>query len=380
MEQYIDANLGQLGRDDVPAGLRKFMAGVMAYQNMRVLMFTVFASLPDLVGPAIRSGDMGLAFKTLKNNLHNVATNDNELADMARAYGIISDSFSDHIMTEYVDNHYMPAKLRRWNDSFFKWTGLNWYTDATRKAALAVGVDYIQQQADKFVNGKTAQEQARGRDMLKELGLKPQDVRAWVKDGKPTFNSVSQDGKHEKVAEALVQFVDESIMRPNASQRPILASHPAAMLVFHLKGYMYAVHDIILKRMKFNIDESKTPAQYTAAVAPAIAMMLLTAVGLELRELIQYAGTNRKPPTDRMDGWEYTWELFQRAGLTGIAQIGIDLEGADARGMSQVAGIGGPALSQAGDFLSRPHTQTIPKAIPIVSQIPALRDAAREVL
>jgi len=383
LEKYIDANLGQLGRDDISPGMRKFMAGVLAYQNMRVLLFTVFASLPDMVGPAIRGGGMKQQWNVLKNNIHEIANSDSALTEMARALGIVQDAMSEHIMTEYVDNHHMPPKLQKWNQAFFKYTGLNWYTDFTRKMALAVGIDYIEQSyKDSIDKSKTAQEQARGKDMLLELGLSQKQAGEWIAAGKPTYDSQSHDmnGSERKAAEALVQFVDESIMRPNASQRPIMASHPGAMLVYHLKGYMFAVHDIILKRIKFNIDESQSTAQYMAAIAPALAMMLLTAVGLELRELIQYFGSNRKPPTDRMDGWEYTWELAQRSGLTGFSQIGFDFTGADDRGITRAAGVGGPTLSQIGDFLSKPHTQTIPKAIPVIGQIPAARDQVRKVL
>ena len=57
MKNYVDANLGMYGRDDVSEGTRKFMAGLVAYNNMRVLLFTVFASLPDMMGPVIRSND-----------------------------------------------------------------------------------------------------------------------------------------------------------------------------------------------------------------------------------------------------------------------------------------------------------------------------------
>lgn len=382
IEKYIDANLGQLGRDDISPGVRKWMAGVMAYQNMRVLLFTVLASFPDMVGPAIRAGSMREAFTSVKNGMREIATDDNALAEMARAYGIISDTANQHIMTEYVDNHYMPPKLRKWNDSFFKWTGLNWYTDFTRKAALAVGVDYIQNQAAIFTNPPSEKAKFKAQNALEELGLTPEHVRQWVADGKPTYHSLAIGGRtyEKKIAEALVQFVDESIMRPNAAQRPILASHPAAMLVFHLKGYLYAVHEVVLKRMKYNVDEADTPAQIAAALAPALAMMALTAVGLELREIIQYAGSDRQPPTDSMDGWEYTWELFSRSGLTGMSQLAFDFEGADERGMAEIAGIGGPTLAQIGDFLSKPATQTVPKAIPVIGQLPAAREAVRTVL
>lgn len=381
LEKYVDANLGQLGRDDIRPGVRKWMAAVMGYQNLRVLLFTVFASLPDLAGPAIRAGDMRLAFNAVKNNMHNMAKNDNDLAQMARAYGIISSTMSEHMMTEYVDNHHMPATMRKWNNVYFKYTGLNWYTDFTRKMALAVGIDYLAQQAQIMKDGDEKQA-FKARDRLKELGLTEAMVDKWVKAGKPQYDSQAHemDSDGQKIAEALIQFVDESIMRPNAAQRPLLASHPGLMLVYHLKNYLYAVHEVVLKRISFNIKESDNPAQLTAAIAPAIGMLLFTAIGLELRELIQYAGSNRKPPTDRMDGWEYMWELFQRSGLSGISQIAIDFEGAEDRGLSHVAGVMGPTLSQGIDILSKPKTQTIPKAIPIVGQIPALRKVVRDVV
>ena len=382
LEKYIDANLGQLGRDDISPGLRKWMAGAMAYQNMRVLFFTVLASLPDMAGPAIRSGDMRGTFKTVAREIKAMATDDSHLAEMARAYGIISSAANDHIITEYVDNHYMPPTLRKWNDGFFKWTGLNFYTDFTRKMALAVGIDYLENNYKKYTNPKNEKEKFQAQNAFDELGIKdPEDVRKWLADGKPTYESLVDGPAYQNtIAEALIQFVDESIMRPNAAQRPIMASHPAAMLVYHLKGYLYAVHEVILKRLKYNIDEAQTPAQYAAAIAPAFLMLALTAIGLEIRELIQYAGSNRKPPTDRMDGWEYTFELLQRSGLTGISQLAFDFQGAEDRGMSHVAGIGGPTLSQFADILSKPSTQTIPKAIPVVGQFPAGRDAVRTVL
>jgi hypothetical protein len=382
IEKYIDANLGQLGRDDIPAGARRFMANMIAYQNMRVLMFTVFASLPDAMGPAIRAGSMKDAFVSVKNHIHDIATDDNKLAEMAHAYGIISDQWNDHAMTEYVDNHYMSPRARAWNDGFFKWTGLNYYTDFTRKAALAVGIDYLENNLRRYKEASTEKERFKAQNALAELGLEPYQVEKWLADGKPTYHSLAMDGKdyQQKITEALVQFVDESIMRPNAAARPIMASHPGVALIYHLKSFLYQVHEVVLKRLKYNIDEAQTPAQYAAALLPAIGMMLMTAIGLELRELIQYAGSNRKPPTDRMDGWEYTFELMQRSGLTGISQLAFDLEAADDRGMSHVAGIGGPTLSQAVQIVGKPSSQTIPKAIPVLGQLQSGRDAVRTVL
>jgi hypothetical protein len=189
-----------------------------------------------------------------------------------------------------------------------------------------------------------------------------------------------QNETHLKVAEALVQFVDESIMRPNASQRPILASHPAAMLVFHLKGYMYAANDVIAKRLIHNVRTADTTAQQLAMMAPAFALLALTALGLELREWIKYMGSGRTPPTDNMDGFDYLTELITRSGITGAYQLGFDVTEADERGATALAALAGPTINQISDFMVKPATQTIPKSIPVIGQIQGGRDAVRTIL
>jgi hypothetical protein len=377
MKGYVDANLGMFGRDSISERTRTIMAAVVAYTNMRTLLFTVFASLPDSVGPAIRSGDMRRTFKTAMKNIHEIRLDDSELADRARAWGIISSVANQHMMTEYVDNHFMPPTLRKWNDSFFKWTGLNYYTDFTRKYALAVGVDTIKNEAGKVNDQSLTQKQRdRAKQFLAELGLTSDMVDVWVANGELTWGGIGYDTESavdEKIAEALIQFVDESIMSPNPSQRPLLASHPAFVLVFHLKGFIYAIHDVVLKRLAHNFNIADTPAQVVGAIAPAILMVMLTAFGLELRELI--TGDDR---TGRMDGWEYTWESLERSGLLGIPLLAWDFNSAGARGQSEFVALGGPAIGQFADLISRPISQTIPKAIPIVSQLPWARDALRE--
>lgn len=381
MKNYVDANLGMYGRDDVGETTRKFMAGMVAYQNMRVLLFTVFASLPDMMGPVIRSNSVKTAFGEFTKNIRAIVngSSPSELAQMAEALGVITDDVSQHVITEYVDNHYMPTGLRKWNDAFFKWTGLNWYTDATRKYALAVGVRSIENAARDAEHARTERERKKARMFLKEFGITPKQVNDWVAAGKPVYNSGTyathrgrRAARDNAIASALVQFVDESIMSPNPSQRPIAASHPGLMLVYHLKGFMYAVYDTFLKRMKYNFDEAKTVPEHLYVAIPALGMLALTAAGIELRDLI--TGNDTK---DRMDGWEYTWKLFERSGLLGPAQLGWDFQGAGDFGQSEVAALSGPSVSQAGELISRPLSQTIPKAIPVASQLPWMRSMLR---
>jgi hypothetical protein len=384
MKNYVDANLGMYGRDEVGDATRKFMAGLVAYNNMRVLLFTVFASLPDMMGPIVRSNDAKTAFQELRKNFKAIVQNSDysELGQMAQAYGIVIDDVSQSVLTEYVDNHFMPTGLKKWNDAFFKYTGLNWYTDSTRKYALAVGIKSFENAARDSEIAKTPNGRKKAKKFLQEFNLTPQDVRDWVAAGKPVYNSgtyATQAGtdtatRDDKMAAALVQFVNESIMSPNASQRPIAASHPGLMLVYHLKGFMYAMYDVFLKRMKYNWDEAKTTPEMLAVATPAIGMLALTAAGLELRDLVTGNDTR-----DRQDSWEYMWTLTSRSGLLGPAQLGWDFEAAGDMGRNELVAISGPTLSHAADLISKPLSQTIPKSIPVVSQLPWMRDTLREV-
>jgi len=143
---------------------------------------------------------------------------------------------------------------------------------------------------------------------------------------------------------------------------------------------MYSFHDTVGRRIYHNFKEAGTPWQKAMVVAmPAAMMMALTGIGLELRELIQYKLWGKTARTDRMSGIDYTWELLQRSGLFGVSQLAMDWEGADERGQLPFMAISGPTLNQLNDFVAKPPSQTVPKAIPIVSQIPAWRQLVRDV-
>ena len=375
LDRSLDAYLGRTGRDLDPEA-RKLMAWVATYQNVRLLLFSVLASFPDVVGPAVRSNDFSGTVKTFRDNMSAILNKDSDLNETARVWGIISDKMNQHILTEQFDNHWFPERARKINETFFRAIGLERWTNFTRAAALAVGRDSIKKWAGE---GNDAN--------LAELGLTSEQVRDWIDRGEPVsgsagYESVSDDNAatDSAIADALVQFVNESIMRPNPSQRPLWASNPAFMLLFHLKSFMYSFHDTITRRLINNFQKAGTPWEKAYVVAmPAMMMMAMTAAGLELRELIQYGLWGRTPRTDRMETGEYLGELLTRSGIFGPAQLALDWEGADQRGQLPALAVAGPTLAQLGEFVSRPTSQTIPKALPVIGQIPPARDLVRDV-
>jgi hypothetical protein len=447
MRDAVDANLGRYGRN-IPPNVRNVMTWVMTYQNVSKLLFATLASFPDIVGPYLRSNDFKLSFNSMKRNIADLVKQEGDITEMARTFGAISDQLNTHVVTEYMDNHWFSPQARAINESFFRWTGLQRWTNFTRAAALSVGVDFIKARAA-----------AGDAEALAQLGLTVDDVVAWhdggekvfgkggyqlndidvartqqtldgartklneaiaklqkaeaegaagrrlggfksavtradkaftvaeaaherakVAHGQPGMTSAAREmSADQRVAEALMMFVDESIMRPNPSQRPLWASHPAFMLLFHLKSFFYSFYDTFLRNAMVNFQQAGTPWQkaYVLAV-PAAAILALAAFGLELREQLQYKMWGQTPRTDRMDASEYLFELVQRGGMLGPAQLAVDWEAADQRGQLGFVAVGGPTLNQINEIIAQPLRQSGPKAIPVVGQVPALRAKVRD--
>lgn len=370
----IEAMLGRYGRN-TPDRVRRIMAWIATYQNLRVLGFSQLASLPDLVGPALRSGEYQRAFDVLRGQMKNITNNQSDLAEAGRVWGIISDTLNQHVLTEHYDTHWFPERARRINDSFFRAIGMEKLNNFVRSYALAVGMDFIQRRAAAAINNNDA---AARRD-LDELGVSAEDVIDWVAGGRKIYGSAkttlgTTKPHDERVARALVRFVNEANMRPNPSSRPLMASHPALMLVWHLKSYMFSFYDVFIRQIMLNAQRAGTPWQKAYVVAvPAALMLALTAAGLELRELIQYKIWGAEGRTERMTGSEYTWELLQRSGLFGPSQLLVDWEEANERGTAGLIAIGGPTLGQLADAVSQKPSTTVVKAIPGVNQMPELR-------
>ena len=162
---------------------------------------------------------------------------------------------------------------------------------------------------------------------LKELGVTKEDVLHWHNNSR-NFD----DAQGEKVRNAIAQFVDESIVRPNAAERPAWASNPYFALVWQLKSFFYAYGKNImggmLREAKNQYSNTGTLSQASVPILIGIApMLILSMIGLELRELVKYLFANVDPafegnPADKFRtndmGWgEYFFEIVDRAGIFG---------------------------------------------------------------
>jgi hypothetical protein len=355
MHSYIQAMMGitghetnaalakMLGLKEPPVGqkinpvIQQVLSTVLVVRNLALLSLAMFTSLADPLGISVRSGsltDTGVALKTGLSEIWNSVTGQqSEVHELANALGILESHMTNVALQWEYGGTYMAPWARKVNDEFFKWTGLTGLTRLTRSMALGASHSFIARHASNPNESSLR--------YLEELNLTPEEV--WLTpDGKSvrilTFQERSQAAQHErdrddKVRAAMNQFVDEAILRPNAAQRPIWASDPHYMLVFHLKAFMYSFHDRILRR-------AVTEMGAHNSVAPMVGLMMFIPALLfidSLRDLIKHGGTpSYKKNWDITD---YAFNSMERAGLFGIYQQGFDI-----RQAQQYGGTGAEAL------------------------------------
>ncbi len=293
-------------------------------QIITILPFAAIASIPELAGPLIVSKDFA-AFKAGFVELFNSIKNYKEAETLARDLAVITNETVATAWMTQAELDYMDPKVREWTDVFFKITGLNFFTRFTRIFASNMGVNFIIRHSDPATQNENSLR------YLNELGLTPDEVKAWVKGGREFTSPVGK-----KVRAGLQRFVESSILRPNAAERPVWASDPRWALIWQLKSFFYAYGKVILgggkREFKARLaNADKMPYQrMTEAGAlvllAGLAVFPLAMFGLELREYAKNGlawilpgveSGDKYFRSDRMSWSEYSGEIIDRSGVLG---------------------------------------------------------------
>ena len=278
------------------------------------LTFAPLASFPDLAGPILFSGDYRALTQDLPKVLGDLSTKEGRkrLEKLSLDIGVNSASALHQFYINAAEQNYVGPTARKIQDVFFKYTGLEAFTRLTRYYAAGMAQSFLIRAAEGAREGDSILA-----EQLRSLGVTPDQVEAWQKDG-GDFNL------HPEIKKAHAQFVDESIVRPNSAERPAWASSPYFALIWQLKSFFYAYGKNIMMGLYRTARLRGKEAGLTAMSAPlilgAVTLLPLTMIGLELRELIKYlagGGDASKLRTNDMDWPEYSFEILDRSGALG---------------------------------------------------------------
>lgn len=346
VEEIIEGNLGKRGAG-MSSKWRTFNSIAAVHTVMTTLLFTVFASLTDLAGIATRMKEVGDVQTFFKEALHAGRESykkdgmfdrafdwagfetDRQRIDFAADVGVVSMEALDNMFISVGELDFADSWARKSMNTFFEWTGLQWYTRATRILATKMGEKFIIRSATDPNFGP------RQERYLAELGLTREQVLENYNEETGTLNLNGANA--DIIRMAIARFAEEAIIRPNPSERPSWANNPYFTVVWQLKSYFYAYGKTVIGgigrelKNRYREDGDFSGGAQTLLLAAGF-MIPLTMLGLESREytkwMIQYLlpGVDASAYTfrsDHMDGGEYLWEIFNRSGVLGPLSIGV---------------------------------------------------------
>ena len=322
--EILNSYLGY-GYEPMSERRRRIQSFLLASQYTILLPLAAIGSLPELAGPIINSKEFNgfeMAFRQIKDR-----TSLAEARELAEDIGLVQNDAIANGWISVSEREFMDTAARNWTDGFFKYTGLQWFTNFTRTFATGMGVQFLLRHAKNETNNP------RSERYLVDLGVTAQEILAWENSGR---DITTPEGRAVKFA--LQKFVESSILRPNAAERPSWASDPRWALVWQLKSYFYAFYTKIIGGIKREAATRLEEGEGGARIAGATAMLALSAVallplamaGLELREYTKTAGAfvlsfgqsdKNYFRSDSMEWGSYLNEVVDRAGIYGPLSI-----------------------------------------------------------
>lgn len=354
MQRYVAGVNGTLGNDMSPQ-LRKISSNVMIYQNIRLLPLGVFSAAIDANGILVRGGkahEAGTAFLTaLKEMRLNFQKSPDRDAryKFAEDFGVIDSVAMNHALggATFGMAHATPA-LRKANDLLFRFNGMEQWNTSMRVSGAQAAIGFIRNHGD----GKASPHSAR---YLAELGLSSKDVILGA-DGRPlTYkDQFVAHGMSEadavvasnKMGLAINRWVDGAILRPDSTQKPIWFNDPHYAMFGHMKQFMYAFQETTLKRVGHEMSYGNYKP--LAALGTYIPVMLAA----DMAKGVLLGGGS-------LPAWQQDWGVldfleraFQRAGLLGVGQMGVDTLKSLHHGGMGVGALLGPTANQAADVVN----------------------------
>lgn len=327
----IERYLGYTTKPLNPA-LQKINSYLQLFNWITLLPLATIGSIPEFGGAIVNTREFNgfeMALKAITKTVKDRA----QAKQLARSLGVSVSTAMGNLGLTDADAEFLDPKVRKLSDGFFKVIGLDFFTRFTREFGAAMGIEFLVTHAADTANNPRAPR------YLKELNVTAEQITAWharQQEGKPyTFDGA--DGQAVKAA--VTRFVESSMLRPNAAERPAWGNDPMWTLVWALKSFLYSFGKVIIggvkREMMVRSQEGATNFDKMGGVAMmgglmAAAFLPLAMVGLELREIAKAGIAGVLPGvdanaryfrSDRMDYGEYLGEMFERAGFYGPMAI-----------------------------------------------------------
>ncbi len=239
---------------------RNFSSWARTMTALGTLEKATFASLPEVLMPAVRSGNVADAYgsvvSTMRDLFAKTSKDGKRLRELSEDLGAIVNAHAGALNAARWAGGEVSGKAQAHVlERFFRRTGLEAWTRATRVAAVDTGDVFLRRMVKDASGGGDSYHAQKARFALSELGVQRgqiADLGKLLNSAKGGMDAATLRGADAATADlyrtALLRFVDQSIMRPSAATRPKWAAHPLGAMVFQLNSYAWALHENVLMR------------------------------------------------------------------------------------------------------------------------------------
>lgn len=352
----IDSGLGRSGQN-MPETARRAQDWIITGVNTTVLAFSGVASIPEIMGGAIR----GQAFTDWKDVLGVMA----ELKDakkLAFEIGAILTDGAEQAKLESMGPGYQSPLNHKINQWFFALNGQQFVTRMSRAVSAGLGARFLVNAAKAAKKGDVLATKE-----LERFHISAEEMIQWHNNGR---------GDSRAVHAAISQFVYESTIRPSRWEATAWGNNAYLKMAWHLKQFFYSYGKVLLggiwrnTAQRYNLARDAGAGRLPAAAlssAPILVagglLLPLAAAAQELREGV--TGVDR---TERLGPAAYAGMLFSKAGGLGPLEIIDNMLEAGDYGRSPIAAFT-PVTSKLETLMGSAPTETkLRSLMPFFSQ------------
>ena len=159
--------------------------------------------------------------------------------------GVVSNTITRAAMAATDSDKLLSPGLRKFTDGYFKFIGLNWWTNVVAEAAFNVAHVEI----DSYVNTDSAEATRE----LSDLGISREQWDAYIKDPMPEDATPEQVYEHKRIHQdvyvALHKWVDGARLHPNPMTRTGWGNNPKYALLWMLNDFPYTFGAVTMGRV-----------------------------------------------------------------------------------------------------------------------------------
>ena len=259
-------------------GAQDTLAWVKMFGAMAMLPHAVITALPEAFMPALRSGSVKESFSAFTDAYRAIMKDATYLEQKEIAeevIGVAAKAISDMAAEQRMGGELGTATTNQLMAKYFTATGLHGFTEGMRVSATGVGMRYITTLSKELV-----QSPVKTKIYMEDLGINPKEAQGfskWVlESGKMTVKSLKGEGKYQDMYKRAVRrFVDQSVVKPEAAEKPRYASHRLGSLFYYLQSFIYGFQKNIIMRQARGVKHAVTTKGLTVGNRVTLAAPLV---------------------------------------------------------------------------------------------------------